>query len=587
MPKPEIFFSYGWGDANELGVSREKFVNDLYDSLAKASYPMVRDKPDLEYKGLIKGFMERLGKAAIIIVVVSDKYLKSPNCMFELLEIYKRSNSDPGEMREKIFPVLLEDATIAKDAGVSAYTSYWETKQTELEEEMKKGLSNRAEIAGSLEAYRDIATNNTKLLRILAGMNTLNAAQLAANDFQLIKQYIDQRTAALKDSKPRTVYNEILTRGLLEAMAMYNKDAAAFVQDAAGNYPAWEKDIATSADAQLIISSSFPGSLGAQFSRLWAIGQLNESNPPPDPASIQASYLKNSFHLAKMTLQLLCFAFISRLWDYKNVQNVAIPDNELNIIRSFFERKAISGTDKYMSLLQALVSVFGAFPAEAPFTEFADLQVATLPGSGLVNAVKKLQTIEEDSRTDVSFAACLDAEKELAAIFAPLGFLSGYKMVSIKEISYYALRNMVPHYLHNYTELGLDRNQQVNIDRINYLEIPGNTDAIFLFKLDYWKGTNLFPFMINFSGLNLQGSPTLYFYSKIGFGGNSLEYYSWEDNTSKNIAATSMDSAKYSSQPIMDQEGIKSLKRNIVLWQFEEAKRSILGTQPGTLLNTA
>jgi hypothetical protein len=48
-----------------------------------------------------------------------------------------------------------------------------------------------------------------------------------------------------------------------------------------------------------------------------------------------------------------------------------------------------------------------------------------------------------------------------------------------------------------------------------------------------------------------------------------------------------MDSAKYSSQPIMDQEGIKSLKRNIVLWQFEEAKRSILGTQPGTLLNTA
>jgi hypothetical protein len=36
-PKPEIFFSYAWGDPNEIG-GREKIVNDLYDALVAAGF---------------------------------------------------------------------------------------------------------------------------------------------------------------------------------------------------------------------------------------------------------------------------------------------------------------------------------------------------------------------------------------------------------------------------------------------------------------------------------------------------------------------------------------------------------------------
>ncbi len=31
----EIFFSYAWGDENEQGESREKIVNELYESLVR------------------------------------------------------------------------------------------------------------------------------------------------------------------------------------------------------------------------------------------------------------------------------------------------------------------------------------------------------------------------------------------------------------------------------------------------------------------------------------------------------------------------------------------------------------------------
>ena len=105
--KPEIFFSYAWGDPNEIG-GREKIVNDLYDALVAGGFTVIRDKNDLRYKGLISGLTQRIGRGKFIVVAISDKYLKSTYCMSELLEIYRRSNSDIDELLKKIFPIVLD-----------------------------------------------------------------------------------------------------------------------------------------------------------------------------------------------------------------------------------------------------------------------------------------------------------------------------------------------------------------------------------------------------------------------------------------------------------------------------------------------
>jgi hypothetical protein len=47
---------------------------------------------DLGYKGLIKDFMRQIGRGKCAIAVISDKYLKSENCMFELVEIAKNGD---------------------------------------------------------------------------------------------------------------------------------------------------------------------------------------------------------------------------------------------------------------------------------------------------------------------------------------------------------------------------------------------------------------------------------------------------------------------------------------------------------------
>ncbi|MEO5998942.1 MAG: hypothetical protein ABIN89_19385 [Chitinophagaceae bacterium] len=46
--------------------------------------------------------MKRIGTGKAVVVVIGDRYLKSPYCMFELLEIYRNR-----DFIDRIFPIVL------------------------------------------------------------------------------------------------------------------------------------------------------------------------------------------------------------------------------------------------------------------------------------------------------------------------------------------------------------------------------------------------------------------------------------------------------------------------------------------------
>ena len=75
--------------------------------------------------------MERIGRGDCVILVISDKYLRSPNCMFELVEI-----AENKEFHDRIFPVVLADADIYSGVKQIQYIRHWDQKIQELEEEM-------------------------------------------------------------------------------------------------------------------------------------------------------------------------------------------------------------------------------------------------------------------------------------------------------------------------------------------------------------------------------------------------------------------------------------------------------------------
>ncbi|MEZ4943727.1 MAG: COR domain-containing protein [Saprospiraceae bacterium] len=194
---PVIFFSYAWGINDQTGENREEIVEQLYDSLAAdGKYELKRDKKDNGYRKSIREFMKQIGRGEFVVTVISDKYLKSPNCMFELLEIFRKSNSEPAEFREKIFPVVLNDAKLYDPLDRLDYVEFWMEKCRKLEEKINKvGLANAKAAIPDFDIYDEIMKNVGLLGGILADLNTLSPQMLSADNFAEVKNAIDERAS--------------------------------------------------------------------------------------------------------------------------------------------------------------------------------------------------------------------------------------------------------------------------------------------------------------------------------------------------------------------------------------------------------
>ena len=151
ISKIELYISYAWkGESEDMAdLLEETFIaNDLH---------LIRDKNDLGYRERITEFMKRIGKAKGVVVIVSDKYLKSRYCMFELIEIYENSNFE-----DRIFPIVLGDANIFDVDGILAYKEHWKSRMDELNSKMV-----------GAEAVKTIGPEHKEVERIHGYMDTV------------------------------------------------------------------------------------------------------------------------------------------------------------------------------------------------------------------------------------------------------------------------------------------------------------------------------------------------------------------------------------------------------------------------------
>ena len=58
----------------------------------------------------ITPFMQRIGAGDRVFVILSEKYLRSPYCMFELCEIWRHSRGDEAHFRRRVRIYALPDA---------------------------------------------------------------------------------------------------------------------------------------------------------------------------------------------------------------------------------------------------------------------------------------------------------------------------------------------------------------------------------------------------------------------------------------------------------------------------------------------
>jgi len=207
---PAIYISHAWGGKSE------QIVHAILERFEREGLKVILDKKDLGYRESIRKFMESLGQADAIIVVVSQKYLHSEYCMFELLQIYENKN-----ILERIFPIVLDEVNIAKSTDRLELVKYWEGQTEELESKIRelRTLSHIEGITEDLNLYNSIRNKIAKLTSILKDINTLNITLHEASDFDQLIEAIKRKVSQSDEKAENVLASANVQAGEIQQMA--------------------------------------------------------------------------------------------------------------------------------------------------------------------------------------------------------------------------------------------------------------------------------------------------------------------------------------------------------------------------------
>jgi hypothetical protein len=164
--KPKYYVSYAWADPTD--PDREKIVDQACEEAQRRGATIIRDKTTLKTGDSVSKFMSQIAQGDVIFVVLSDKYLKSPWCMFELFEIWRVNRQDETEFLERVRIYLLQDAKISTPSDRLRYAGFWRQEHDKLKSAMNEvGLDAIGQ--EDLREYRLMQEYYNKVSDILAG----------------------------------------------------------------------------------------------------------------------------------------------------------------------------------------------------------------------------------------------------------------------------------------------------------------------------------------------------------------------------------------------------------------------------------
>lgn len=100
------------------------------------------------------------------VLIISDRYLRSANCMYEVGQMLKEEN-----FRNRIIPVVVE-VSIYNPIKRIDYIRYWEDEANKLESAMKEiSMTSRGEATETLKRYKNISMQMGEFLQTVSDMN--------------------------------------------------------------------------------------------------------------------------------------------------------------------------------------------------------------------------------------------------------------------------------------------------------------------------------------------------------------------------------------------------------------------------------
>jgi internalin A len=132
--KGKWYVSYAWGDDTPEGIEREEKVSALCDEAATRGIAIVRDRDTLGNGDSIRRFMETLATGDRIIAILSEKYLHSANCMFEMYNAWQKQQANPDLFAGVVRTYRLPCAKMGDGLARGEIARFWREKAEKLAE---------------------------------------------------------------------------------------------------------------------------------------------------------------------------------------------------------------------------------------------------------------------------------------------------------------------------------------------------------------------------------------------------------------------------------------------------------------------
>lgn len=180
----EVFVSYSWNQDRMTPL-----VDRLCTAISSNGYRVVRDKTSIELGGRISQFMDRVGDGACVVVVLSESYLQSDNCMYELFRIYTNATLDNERFLKRVIPLVQTGVKLSRPIDRIQYAVHWKQMRNELESAFKE---HGIEVLGAedYKALRRMIEFSLHVSDMLAYMNDRciprDVEEVESDDFKVV-----------------------------------------------------------------------------------------------------------------------------------------------------------------------------------------------------------------------------------------------------------------------------------------------------------------------------------------------------------------------------------------------------------------
>ncbi len=190
----KVYVSYAWKAEEDSGV-----VAALETALAGQGVELVRDVRRVGYGESIRAFMDEIGAADQVVLVLSEDYFRSPYCLYEL-----RAVAEHRDFRRRVHPIVLAGCGLHDPLWWIDIVAHWEEQGRALEAKLATiSRANIGPLNRALDEYADFRRLVAGHMATLADMNALTEEVHRVTDFAaLVVRLQSGRSLAAAPKQP-------------------------------------------------------------------------------------------------------------------------------------------------------------------------------------------------------------------------------------------------------------------------------------------------------------------------------------------------------------------------------------------------